>query len=56
MHEAHETYRLASKLASKILPPTHSTRLAVALNFSTFYNEIMKESEKSCNLVKEVST
>jgi len=55
MHEAHEAYRLASEMASKILPPTHSTRLAVALNFSVFCNEIMKEPEKACDLAKEVS-
>ena len=56
MHEAHETYRLASELALKILSPTHPTGLAVALNFSTFYNEVMKEPEKACDLAKGVST
>lgn len=54
MCEAHEAYKLASEMASKILSPTHPTRLAVALTFSTFCNEIMKEPEKACDLAKEV--
>ena len=54
VREAHETYKLASELASKILPSTHPTRLAVALNFSTFYNDVMEEPEKACDLAKEV--
>jgi len=54
MHKAHETYKLASEMASKVLPPTHPTRLGVALNFSVFYNEIMKKPEKACDLAKEV--
>ena len=54
IHEAHEAYRLASEKASQILSPEHPTRLAVALNFSLFYNEIMKEPEKACDLAKEV--
>ena len=56
MHEAHKAYKLASELASKSLPSTHPTRLAVALNFSTFYNEIMEEPEKACDLAKGVRT
>ena len=54
IYEAHKAYRLASEKASHTLSPEHPTRLAVALNFSLFYNEIMKEPEKACDLAKEV--
>ena len=47
IHEAYKTYILVSEIASKALSPEHPTCLAVALNFSLFYNKIMKEPDKA---------
>eukprot|EP01083_Nonionella_stella_P284903 969849_1 len=39
-------------VAEANLNETHPTRLGLALNFSVFYNEILKQPEKACNLAK----
>ncbi|XP_050938664.1 14-3-3-like protein GF14 kappa [Cucumis melo] len=35
------------------LAPTHPIRLGLALNFSTFYFEILNQSDKACSMAKE---
>lgn len=39
--------------AAKDLAPTHPIRLGLALNFSVFYYEIVKEPDRACSLAKE---
>eukprot|EP00005_Dracoamoeba_jomungandri_P002147 CAMPEP_0174255870 /NCGR_PEP_ID=MMETSP0439-20130205/5160_1 /TAXON_ID=0 /ORGANISM="Stereomyxa ramosa, Strain Chinc5" /LENGTH=119 /DNA_ID=CAMNT_0015338239 /DNA_START=663 /DNA_END=1022 /DNA_ORIENTATION=- len=48
-----EFYNKASKLSMIELPPTHPVRLDLALNFSTFQNEILKQPDKAATLAKE---
>jgi len=48
-------YEEAEKLAKENMPPTQSTRLGLALNFSVFYYEIKNDPEKACQLAKKVS-
>eukprot|EP01084_Bolivina_argentea_P280215 479204_1 len=45
-------YEIAMDIAENNLNETHPTRLGLALNFSVFYNEILKQPEKACNLAK----
>lgn len=49
---AHESYQTANELAVP-LPPTHPIRLGLALNFSVFYYEVYKYTDKACQLAKE---
>eukprot|EP00438_Fugacium_kawagutii_P021053 Skav211585 [mRNA] locus=scaffold393:7723:13231:+ [translate_table: standard] len=49
---AHESYHTANELAVP-LPPTHPIRLGLALNFSVFYYEVYKYTDKACQLAKE---
>ncbi|KAB1209812.1 14-3-3-like protein D [Morella rubra] len=47
-----KAYETATAMAEADLPPTHRIRLAVALNFSVFYYEIMNSHEKAFHLAK----
>ena len=47
-----EYYKKAMDLAEANLSPPYPERLGVALNFSVFYYEILKEPEKACDLAK----
>jgi len=49
-----KAYEEAEKLAKDNMPPTQSTRLGLALNFSVFYYEIKNDPEKACQLAKKV--
>eukprot|EP00993_Chasmostoma_nieuportense_P003081 NODE_3826_length_890_cov_144.089122_g3673_i0.p1 GENE.NODE_3826_length_890_cov_144.089122_g3673_i0~~NODE_3826_length_890_cov_144.089122_g3673_i0.p1 ORF type:complete len:249 (-),score=53.60 NODE_3826_length_890_cov_144.089122_g3673_i0:73-819(-) len=51
-NNALESYEKASEFATGELPPTHPIRLGLALNFSVFYYEILKKSDKGCSLAK----
>jgi len=46
-----DSYTKATELAVA-LPATHPIRLGLALNFSVFYYEILKDTEKGCQLAK----
>lgn len=48
-----KAYSDASTLAVSQLAPTHPIRLGLALNFSVFYYEVMKEEQKACALAKK---
>ena len=49
---ANKEYERASDIAVSSLPPTHPTRLGLALNFSVFYYEVMAMPERACLLSK----
>ncbi|KAH3742621.1 14-3-3 protein [Pelomyxa schiedti] len=46
-------YRIASDIASAELPACHPTRLALAVNFSVFYYEILGLSKESNSLARK---
>jgi len=50
--KALESYQAALDIAKVELPPTHPTRLGLALNFSVFYYEILQKSEEACNMAR----
>lgn len=47
-----EAYEKATEVAISSLAPTHPIRLGLALNFSVFYYEIMKEHDKGFQLAR----
>ena len=51
-NSAEASYTTAYDLAKNELPPTHPTRLGLALNFSVFYYEIRNEQERACEMAK----
>lgn len=50
--KAEESYQAAYEVAKNELPPTHPTRLGLALNYSVFNYEIKKENERACEMAK----
>ena len=53
--DAEEAYKAASDTATKELNTCHPIRLGLALNFSVFYYEIMKNPSKAIEMAKKVS-
>ncbi|CAA2957410.1 14-3-3 D [Olea europaea subsp. europaea] len=51
--ESLKAYQVANTSSESDLPPTHPTRLGLALNFSVFYFEIMNSPERACHLAKQ---
>lgn len=51
-NNAETSYTTAYDLAKNELPPTHPTRLGLALNFSVFYYEIRGEQDRACTMAK----
>lgn len=51
-NNAENSYTTAYDLAKNELPPTHPTRLGLALNFSVFYYEIRGEQDRACTMAK----
>lgn len=49
-NEALKAYTEAQKIN---LPPCNSIKLGLALNFSVFYYEVMKDQKKACELAEE---
>jgi len=47
------SYQAALDVATNELPPTHPTRLGLALNFSVFHYEIMQNPETACEMAKQ---
>lgn len=45
-------YKLAYQHAVSTLEPTHPTRLGLALNFSVFFHDVRKSSDRACHLAK----
>ena len=46
-------YSEASKVAADSLPSTHPIRLGLALNFSVFHFEILRQPTEACELAKK---
>ncbi|TFK93601.1 14-3-3 protein [Polyporus arcularius HHB13444] len=47
-----EAYKSAYRHALATLPPTHPTRLGLALNFAVYFHDIMRSPERACHLAK----
>ncbi|KAI0638021.1 14-3-3-like protein [Trametes polyzona] len=47
-----EAYKFAYQHALATLPPTHPTRLGLALNFAVYFHDIMRSPERACHLAK----
>eukprot|EP00069_Balaena_mysticetus_P015581 bmy_09271T0 len=50
--QSQQAYQDAFEISKKEMQPTHPIRLALALNFSVFYYEILNSPEKACSLAK----
>lgn len=50
--EAHKAYKEAQEIANKELKPIDPIRLGLALNFSVFHYEAMRDPNEACNLAK----
>lgn len=50
--EAHKAYKDAQKIANDELKPIDPIRLGLALNFSVFHYEAMRDPNEACNLAK----
>ncbi|XP_020579623.1 14-3-3 protein 7-like isoform X2 [Phalaenopsis equestris] len=48
-----KAYQAATSTSMMDLPPTHSIRLGLALNFSVFYYEILNSPERAFHLAKQ---
>jgi 14-3-3 protein epsilon len=48
-----DAYNQAMAIATPGLLPTHPIRLGLALNFSVFYYEILKNTEKGCEMARQ---
>ncbi|XP_041377202.1 14-3-3 protein beta/alpha-1-like [Gigantopelta aegis] len=53
IENSQDAYMAAYKMACDTMPPTHPSRLGLALNFSVFYYEILDSPDKACSLAKE---
>jgi 14-3-3 protein epsilon len=47
-----QAYDAAAQITTN-LPPTNSTRLGLALNYSVFYYEIMNDYDNACKVAKQ---
>ena len=47
------TYKATSDVAATEFPPTHPSRLGLALNFSVFDYEILDSPDRACHLAKQ---
>lgn len=47
-----EAYKFAYRHALATLPPTHPTRLGLALNFAVYFHDIMHSPVRACHLAK----
>eukprot|EP00178_Gracilaria_changii_P019690 TRINITY_DN5707_c0_g1_i1.p1 TRINITY_DN5707_c0_g1~~TRINITY_DN5707_c0_g1_i1.p1 ORF type:complete len:250 (+),score=57.47 TRINITY_DN5707_c0_g1_i1:71-820(+) len=52
-NSALEAYTKATEVAAVTLPPTHPIRLGLALNFSVFYYEILRNPDRGCTMAKQ---
>mmetsp|Transcript_83186 Transcript_83186/g.115612 ORF Transcript_83186/g.115612 Transcript_83186/m.115612 type:complete len:247 (-) Transcript_83186:104-844(-) len=52
-NSALEAYTKATEVAAVTLPPTHPIRLGLALNFSVFYYEILRDPDRGCTMAKQ---
>ena len=52
-NEALVSYQTASERAYSDLVGAHPVRLALGLNYSVFYHDILKETDKACDIAKD---
>lgn len=48
-----QAYREAHKIACATLPPTHLSRLGLALNYSVFFYDVQRDPHRACLIAKE---
>ncbi|CAF1206003.1 unnamed protein product [Didymodactylos carnosus] len=53
IEESQRAYNDAFDIAKSQMQPTHPIRLGLALNFSTFYYEILNDPDHACHLAKQ---